>query len=229
MKPGPQPVQPGGIRNGRASTQSQLDEPEIAVAVLDGSWLTGIALGMLIDDAAGFRLAGVFRDTPELLRLAARNEIGVVVANLDRVTGDAAAGVARMRGRSTLPVALVVPVLDAAAVRFAVEQRLEALLTKDERPSRIFAALRQVSDGHVVLPGGWQDILAADRAAGAPLERLSRRQREILELLAAGRRNREIGAGLSISVNTVKFHVRCIYEQLGISSRLEAARLLAAL
>lgn len=206
-----------------------LDETEMAVAVLDHWWLTGTALGMLIADAAGFRLVGTFRDPDEVRRAANGRPPDIVVANLDGVGGPFAAGVARLCGTWTVPVAVVVPILDAAAIRFALDAHVEALLPRDERPSRVFAALRQVGAGHVVLPRGWQDALAADRSSRARLEALSRRQREILELLADGRHNDEIANRLSISVNTVKFHVRCVYEQLGIRSRLEAARIVAAL
>jgi DNA-binding NarL/FixJ family response regulator len=209
--------------------ERSLDGPDIAVAVLDRCWLTGTALGMLIDDAAGFRLAGAFREADEVMRASRRTAVGVVVANLDGVSGPFADDVARLHRRSTIPVAVVVPVLDAAAIGYAVETQVEALLPRDERPSAIFAALRQVAAGHVLLPRGWQQALAAERAAHAVLDGLSRRQREIFELLAEGRPNHEIAHRLSISVNTVKFHVRCIYEQLGIRSRLEAARMHATL
>ena len=68
-----------------------------------------------------------------------------------------------------------------------------------------------------------------DTATGRPAAGMVVRLYEGEELLAEGRHNDEIAERLSISVNTVKFHVRCVYEQLGIRSRLEAARIVAAL
>jgi LuxR family transcriptional regulator, maltose regulon positive regulatory protein len=47
----------------------------------------------------------------------------------------------------------------------------------------------------------------------------------VLEELALGRSNREIAGRLFISTNTVKLHLRAIYERLGVSNRVEAARL----
>lgn len=49
------------------------------------------------------------------------------------------------------------------------------------------------------------------------------RELEVLQLLAAGRRNRAIADDLGISENTVKFHVAGVYRKLGVSSRAEAA------
>ncbi|MFH5879274.1 LuxR C-terminal-related transcriptional regulator [Arthrobacter sp. NA-172] len=54
---------------------------------------------------------------------------------------------------------------------------------------------------------------------------LAEREMEVLQLLAAGQRNRAISAKLHISENTVKFHVRNIFRKLGVGSRTEAIAL----
>ena len=88
-------------------------------------------------------------------------------------------------------------------------------------------ALERVADGHCVFPGGWLD--AARRADHESIDGLlSDRQRDVLELLAAGLGNRDIADRLNISPNTVKFHVRQIYQRLGVKNRVEATLLLQA-
>ena len=57
--------------------------------------------------------------------------------------------------------------------------------------------------------------------AGQPDEGLSRREQEILESLLRGFANKEIAADLSISVFTVKNHLRHIYEKLHVRSRTD--------
>lgn len=54
---------------------------------------------------------------------------------------------------------------------------------------------------------------------------LAARELEVLQLLAAGQRNRSIAAALNISENTVKFHVRNLFRKLGVASRTEAIAL----
>lgn len=61
------------------------------------------------------------------------------------------------------------------------------------------------------------------RTAGPGLEQLTTREREILEYVAAGWRNQEIAAHLSIAVNTVKVHLRNILEKLDLRNRQQAA------
>ncbi|MFJ2635407.1 LuxR C-terminal-related transcriptional regulator [Streptomyces sp. NPDC087422] len=68
------------------------------------------------------------------------------------------------------------------------------------------------------------DLPAAPAAAG-PLDALHPRERQVLEELALGRRNREIALALHISESTVKFHVANILAKLGVASRGEAAAL----
>ncbi|MEE4540747.1 LuxR C-terminal-related transcriptional regulator [Streptomyces sp. V4-01] len=65
----------------------------------------------------------------------------------------------------------------------------------------------------------------ADGGARNPLEALHPREREVLEQLALGRRNRDIAQALHISESTVKFHVANILTKLGAGSRTEAAAL----
>ena len=53
-------------------------------------------------------------------------------------------------------------------------------------------------------------------------EQLTEREREVLDLLAKGFRNKEIAERLFISERTVKFHVGIIFQKLGVSNRAEA-------
>ena len=59
-------------------------------------------------------------------------------------------------------------------------------------------------------------------AAKTEEEGLSRREREILEALCHGYSNQDIAARLSLSVETVRWHLKKIYEKLHVSSRTEA-------
>lgn len=67
-----------------------------------------------------------------------------------------------------------------------------------------------------------------DVAAPSPLEGLTEREREILELVAAGQSNKEVGAQLFISEKTVKHHMTNILQKLQVRNRVEAALLARA-
>ncbi len=80
-----------------------------------------------------------------------------------------------------------------------------------------------------VMPGWGADVAVslpldppARRLADVSDWKLGERELEVLQLLAAGQRNRAIAAKLHISENTVKFHLRNIYRKVGATSRTEA-------
>ena len=80
-----------------------------------------------------------------------------------------------------------------------------------------------------VMPGWGADVAVAipldppaRQAADVSEWKLGDRELEVLQLLAAGQRNRAIAAKLHISENTVKFHLRNIFRKVGASSRTEA-------
>ncbi len=97
------------------------------------------------------------------------------------------------------------------------------MLLKSYSTEDILAALAYTATGRTVLPAGWQRLLPAaqdgDAAGSSP------RHRQILALIAAGRRNEEIALDLQLSQNTIKFHIRALYSRLGVRNRVEAANL----
>ena len=97
------------------------------------------------------------------------------------------------------------------------------------------------SSNHLLLEGepGWRHWLEAVRAflpaAGAgrsaegSFETLSKRQREVLELIAQGRSNRAIAESLFVTEHTVKYHVASLFSRLNVTSRAEAVARASAL
>jgi len=73
---------------------------------------------------------------------------------------------------------------------------------------------------------GWQRAAPRRRAADVPrgedLAMLTTREREILDLVAAGRSNHDIAANLFISEKTVRNHLTAIFDKIGVSSRSQA-------
>jgi RNA polymerase sigma factor (sigma-70 family) len=101
-------------------------------------------------------------------------------------------------------------------------------LLKRTRPEDLIAAIRTVAEGDALLsPSVTRRVI--DRAATQPrlartdaLERLTPREREVLELIARGLSNAEIAAELIVSETTVKTHVARLLMKLGIRDRVQA-------
>ena len=119
--------------------------------------------------------------------------------------------------------ARVVAIVDEVSRRVAravVHYRLDGLILRSRPLGEAVRVLRSVSAGSSVFPPGLTTLLRDDETR---TDGLSDRQREVLALLSAGHSNPQIAALLHISLNTVKFHVRVIYERLGVHSRVAAA------
>ena len=110
-----------------------------------------------------------------------------------------------------------------------------ALLPHDADAHAIEAAARLVEAGMVVAPrsaAGWMTGVGArpDRPEPVPdvpepVERLTPREREVLQHVVHGLHNRAIASALGISDHTVKFHLASIFGKLGVSTRTEAVRI----
>jgi len=116
---------------------------------------------------------------------------------------------------------------NAAWLSKALRAGVRAVLPREVTPEQLRAALEAAAAGLVVVHRSEVDtFLPATVGSSAPvdelLEPLTRREREVLQMLAAGLANKEIAARLAISDHTVKFHVASILGKLGASTRTEA-------
>lgn len=111
----------------------------------------------------------------------------------------------------------------AGAIGYLLKQRIQDLDALD-------AALHQVGSGGTVLDPEVVAQLLAQRHSGAPLDRLTPREREVLALMAEGRSNRALADALTISTGAVEKHVASIFTKLDLPvSRDEHRRVLAVL
>ena len=97
-------------------------------------------------------------------------------------------------------------------------------IPKDARPAEIANAIRTIAAGGNYLPEPIRRIYEARKSAKG----LTEREVAILRYIAKGLSYHEIGEQYNISVNTVKIHVRHIFEKLDVSDRTEAVTLAIA-
>jgi DNA-binding NarL/FixJ family response regulator len=103
-------------------------------------------------------------------------------------------------------------------------------ISKDVDPAALATAVRAVAAGHVLLGPQVSAALVAQAIHGAgagsvnqPGPQLTAREREVLELIAAGHSNREIARSLNLAEKTIKTHVSNILMKLGVADRTQAA------
>jgi DNA-binding NarL/FixJ family response regulator len=119
----------------------------------------------------------------------------------------------------------VVVLLDDPATQApsALRAGARAVLRRDASPAELVAAIEAVAAGLVALHP--EAVPRPTPAAPSAAEPLTRREREILTLLADGLGNKVIAARLGISDHTVKAHVGAIFDKLHVGTRAEAVAL----
>ena len=97
-----------------------------------------------------------------------------------------------------------------------------AYVTKTAHPDELASAVRRAFGG--LLPAVEPRRAAAADGRGADTSRLTRREREILRLMAQGHSNAQLAKMLWVTEQTVKFHLSNIYRKLDVANRTEASR-----
>ena len=150
-----------------------------------------------------------------------------------RLPGDSGLDLLR-RIRSSwpeLPVVILSHYDDEEYVRTALAEGAAGYLLKDITPEDLIQALSAAVSGagNVLSPAAAKSLIQPHRPPGpeeerpAPGRTLTKREREVLSLLAGGLSNREIADRLSLSEKTVKAHLASIFRKLGVPNRVRAA------
>jgi NarL family two-component system response regulator YdfI len=129
-----------------------------------------------------------------------------------------------------IPTVVLTEATSPATSAQALQAGIRAVLPSEISTDQLAAALQAAAAGLVVLhPSEIPVTFPALAPASQPLaelpEPLTRREREVLQMLAAGLANKEIAARLNISEHTAKFHVAAILGKLGAATRTEAVAL----
>jgi DNA-binding NarL/FixJ family response regulator len=162
----------------------------------------------------------------ELKSMAAYGELpDVVLIDLLMPHMDGAAATARIRQQyPTVKVVVLTGFGEMERVHAALANGAAGYLLKDAEPGDVVAAIRAASRDEVFLDPAvarqlTQEIVSPPQGIGA----LTRRERDVLILVAQGRSNREIADELVISERTARTHVSNMLRKLQLTSRTQAA------
>jgi DNA-binding NarL/FixJ family response regulator len=133
------------------------------------------------------------------------------------------------RLRPLLPATKIIMVTvyeDTDRIFKALRAGAQGYLLKRCTPEQLVAAIREVRDGGAPMSREIASKVIASFQepveAAAEVADLSGRERELLELLASGKANKEIASHLNLSEGTVRWHLSNIYDKLHVRSRTEA-------
>ena len=174
-------------------------------------------------EADGFNVVGEACDGLEAVRLAAMTQPQVVLMDVSMPAMDGIEAT-RIIHEQQPDVAVVMLTMhpDEDLVAKAVKYGAAGYLVKDCTSAEVSDAVTRAADGETALSAGLASGLldVARECAGEQI--ISRREEEVLQLIAEGASTTEVASRLYISAKTVKNHLASIYQKLGARDRTQA-------
>ncbi len=199
------------------------------VLIADDHELFRSGLRQLLEDvlsAKEVREAETLDQAIEMLTNEGAGDLVLVDLRMPGMSGGEALAALR-DGFPDAKVAVVSAWEERAEIIQALSAGVHGYIPKSLSSNEIAAAIRQVLDGQIYVPAilGRRDsgsgaALAAPAAPGG--DKLTLRQREVLNELLKGQASKEIARSLDIAEGTVKIHLAAIYRALGVRTRAEA-------
>ena len=201
----------------------------IRVLLADDHEIVRLGLRSVLEGAEDIDVVGEVATAEAAVSAAQAGGIDVILMDLrfgagvegTRVMGGAEATAQIRSAMATPPKVLVVTNYDTDAdILGAIEAGAVGYLLKDAPPQELLAAVRSTAEGDSAL-----SPIVADRLmtrVRTPRTSLTPRELEVLQLVAAGASNRQIGQDLMLSEATEKSHLVHIYDKLGVRSRTSA-------
>ncbi len=205
---------------------------KIRVLVADDHLVVLKGLTFFLGTQPDFELVGEARDGKEAVEKVDELRPDVVLMDLVMPVVDGVEATARIRQRHPeVRVVVLTSFADFDHILPALQAGAVGYLLKDVQPDQLAEAIRGAYNGNVQLSPDisanlMEHVASLSIPPGHPpagLERLTRREQEVLGAVAKGMSNKEIAVLLRISEKTVKSHMTRVLGKLGVSDRTQAA------
>ena len=199
----------------------------VRVVLGDDHTLVRQGLRRAIEQTTDIEVVGEAATGTEILRLVKEIEPDVAVLDIRMPEMDGIEAARNLTGdHPQIGIVILTAYDDRHFVVEAVRAGAKGYVLKTRDADHLLRTVRLVAEGNMVIDPelvvAVADELTAAKGSGRTPETLTERELEILQLLAFGYTNREIGARLFISADTVKTHLEHVYQKLGASDRTAA-------
>ncbi|WP_448116850.1 LuxR C-terminal-related transcriptional regulator [Mesorhizobium amorphae] len=201
-------------------------EKKFRVLIAERNPLVVAALGDMIHRDSRFDMVGSVQAGEAFLEAVSQGEPGFDLAVLGwRLADMDGSGVLAELQRRNLHARIVIfsNDHDIAILKQCVRLGVQGFCYQFDDPAILFDTLIAVAHGRICIP--YVDV---SRINDTPLSRLTPRERELLAVLADGWTNLQIATRTGISENTVKYHLKNLYDKLDVRNRAMAVALFAS-
>lgn len=199
-----------------------------SLVIADDHELLREGVKKIIRSAAGLRVVGEAADLEQALKLVGLHQPDVLVLDISLPGHDGLEGLAEVRRH--FPEQRVVMLSMYGEERYAVpalKAGAMGYITKTMAAEELVKAIRKVMEGGTYIGPRLAELLAEEARApdgGAPHERLTARESEILTLIGSGLQIKQVAAELGISVSSVNTYRLRIFQKMGLHSNAALIR-----
>ena len=187
----------------------------LRLLLVDDHIIVRRGLASLLDDENDLSVVAEAASGEEAIAMAAEHKPNVIILDLRLRDMSGIEVAAELKGFRILMLSSFMQEED---VRRAFEAGILGYMSKDKNSDELLKAIREVGAGRQYLPPEISLLLAKSEWSA----HLTDRELEILQWIARGKANKEIGTELTLSENTVKNHVKSILSKLNAKDRTHA-------
>ncbi len=195
------------------------------IVIIEDNLQLNEAFATIVNFSENFRVAGTYLNCEDAIKNIFKDKTDVVLMDLELPGMNGVEGTKQIRKLMPKSLILIVSVYENSEMVFnALCAGASGYITKNTTSKILIESIQELLDGGAPMSISIARMVVSSfqKAANSIL---SDRETEVITLLAQGKSYKSIGETLNISRNTIKFHIKNIYEKLEVNNREDAISL----
>lgn len=198
-------------------------QEKLRVLIIDDHPLMRRGIKQLVELDDCFEVVADVGNGAEGVALAIAHQPDLIILDLNMKGLSGLDTLKALRAEDVDARVLILTVSDAKNDIFTlVDAGADGYLLKDTEPDVLLSQIKRIAQGEVILSDSIKDLLLDRKDSEDPIDSLTEREMDVLQLIATGLSNKQIAGRLFISEETVKVHIRNLLRKLNVHSRVAA-------
>lgn len=203
-------------------------DKKISIFIVDDHPLVRQGLAQIINAEADMKVCGEAEDAPKALQAVDRQKPDLIIVDISLRGNNGLELIKNIKAlQHNVPILVFSMHDETVYAQRALRAGARAYVMKQESADKIITAIRRIMSGDIYVSNRVADqvlhqlVNGGGDPGGSPVDRLSDRELEVIQLIGRGLSTREIAASLNLSVKTIESHRAHIKEKLNLRNATE--------